>query len=354
MTAETGKSRFGSLFVGLMPVSHRMPRSSVAFEYLRKRKRSGTLDDLSRGPPQSTADSAALMHDDTASVPFLPSGTQSERDSQVDHTTEDRSAIPMVSPLLPVVDCASSNEQERIRELLPPDDIRRRWPFLLTKVFQSMGACGKTKKHLLQFLYPDCVYVHNFRGEFNPYSPRRIELHGIDAITNYLDQTAISMPDGLFSLWGSRLRLLENNHCAVIVQMVFKGTKVFRLNHSKFKSIVVKPKAAAAASGDVDLTSPYASQAIDSFDATVHAASLPVDEGDGDGMVSLTGSTTDEHSATTDEPSVPDVNDLVVAMNEFHIQDVITEEPKICVVGTYTFYTDEHKKCYRMEGLYLI
>lgn len=330
-----------------------MSRSSVAFEYLRKRKRSGTLDELSRGSPQSTAASEALMHDYTSSA-FLPSGRQPECASQVGYTAVDRSAIPMVSPLLPIVDCASLNEQERIRELLPPDDIRRRWPFLLTKVFQSMGASGKTKKRLLQFLYPDCVYVHNFRGEFNPYSPRRIELHGIDAITNYLDQTAISMPDGLFSLWGSRLRLLENNHCAVIVQMVFKGTKVFRLNHSKFKSIVVKPKAAAAASVDIDLPSPCAGQAIDSFDAMVHAASLPVDDNDGDDMVSLTGSTTDEHSAVTDEPSAPDVDDLVVAMDEFHIQDVISEEPKICVVGTYTFYTDEHKKCYRMEGLYLI
>lgn len=339
-----------------MVVSHRMSRNSVAFEYLRKRKRSGTLDELSRGPPQSTSDFEAVVHYDLAAEPLSSqSETQSELESQTDIAMEESSAIPMVSPLLSIDDCASSNEQERIRELLPPNDIRRRWPFLLTKVFQSMGAESKTKKRLLQFLYPDCVYVHNFRGEFNPYSPRRIELHGIDAITNYLDQTAISMPDGLFSLWGSRLRLLENNHCAVIIQIVFKGTKVFRLNHSKFKSIVVKPKTAAAVTADIDRSSPYESRGIDSSDAMVHAASLPVDDNDGDAMASLAVSTTDEHSAMTNEPpSAPDIDDLVVAMNEFHIQDVISEEPKVCVVGTYTFYTDEHKKCYRMEGLYLI
>jgi hypothetical protein len=131
----------------------------------------------------------------------------------------------------------SSNCRKSARSSLPPEDLRLR----LASIFAD-GYNTQTKsvlKDLLQtYCYENCLAIYKYIGNENPYGAKYVELQGIEAIGNYWELVFCAIPDSVYDLEETKVRVLRNHHSAIVAKFIFSGTKMFSMSSDEYESIV--------------------------------------------------------------------------------------------------------------------
>lgn len=88
--------------------------------------------------------------------------------------------------------------------------------------FKHLSNCLKA------FCTPDCILVESFIGVNNPFGPDFRELHGLNAILEYLHTIMNLVPDAVFDLHESRIRVRsKSGENTIVSRYTFSGTKLF-------------------------------------------------------------------------------------------------------------------------------
>lgn len=193
-----------------------------------------------------------------------------------------------------------STSRKAARSALPADDLRLR----LASIFAD-GYNTQTKSVLMDILrtycYENCLAVYKFIGNENPYGAKYIELQGIEAIGNYWELLFCAIPDSVYDVEETKVRILRNHHSAIVAKFIFTGTKMFSMSSDEFESIV------------------YTNDQV---------------------------------------PKVSDVQyrDEAVGHSTANIQlrGMMEKSLSVTVLGTATYYVDETKKIYKIEFVHCI
>jgi hypothetical protein len=184
------------------------------------------------------------------------------------------------------------------RSSLPADDLRLR----LASIFAD-GYNTQTKSVLMDILrtycYDNCLAVYKYIGNENPYGGKYVELQGIEAIGNYWELLFCAIPDSVYDIEETKVRILRNHHSAIVAKFIFTGTKMFSMSSDEYESIVY----------------------------------------------------TDDHTATVSDVQYRD-EAVGRSTENIKLTGMMEKSLSVTVLGTATYYVDETKKIYKIEFIY--
>lgn len=189
----------------------------------------------------------------------------------------------------------TSTSLKAARSSLPADDLRLR----LVTIFAD-GYNTQTKSVLMDILqtycHENCLAVHKYIGNENPYGAKYIELQGIEAIGSYWELLFCAIPDSVYDVEETKVRILRNHHSAIVAKFVFTGTKMYSMSSDEYESIVY----------------------------------------------------TDDQEATVSDVQY---RDEAVGRSTANLQltGMMEKSLSVAVLGTATYYVDETKKVYKIE-----
>jgi len=92
----------------------------------------------------------------------------------------------------------------------------------------NTGNIDHLERCLRHYCSEKCVIVECFVGEFNPLCNDYLELHGIEAIIEYFNTLLSIVPDAVYELHETRMRVRpQTQENLVVSRYSFSGTKLF-------------------------------------------------------------------------------------------------------------------------------
>mmetsp|Transcript_17302 Transcript_17302/g.29272 ORF Transcript_17302/g.29272 Transcript_17302/m.29272 type:complete len:207 (+) Transcript_17302:381-1001(+) len=107
-------------------------------------------------------------------------------------------------------------------------DIRIQYPSLFSDIFNNFDKVVFSRL-LRDCCEEDCVVLYEYIGRSNPYGPMHVEVRQLDAILAFWDGMLSAIPDSMFTIHGTRMKILPNKFSSVVCNFTFTGTKVYAM-----------------------------------------------------------------------------------------------------------------------------
>ena len=127
-------------------------------------------------------------------------------------------------------------EAAKIKKRIPEDDIRRRIAPIFADAFNK---CDKSifEDLLNKYATQDCMIVYRYVGNENPYGSSYVEAMGREAIAALWDTLFCSIPDSIFELHETKIRILATDFSSISCKFVFTGTKLFHISGDDHQAV---------------------------------------------------------------------------------------------------------------------
>ncbi|KAJ1432669.1 hypothetical protein B484DRAFT_447691 [Ochromonadaceae sp. CCMP2298] len=204
------------------------------------------------------------------------------------------------------------------------DDVRAQCSRIFSTAFNNFDKIDFAKL-LDHHCQKDCIIVYEYVGKVSPHGPKYIEIRGLDAILVFYDSMFSAIPDSLFTVHSTRLKVLQNGYSSIVSTFLFVGTKIYgltQLNHDADKKIVIQTGVSLKAQGEQK------------------DGPIPVD---------------------LSPLSFETENDIVVAVDEegskatsFHVEKTNRLSTQLTILGSLTYYINPSGYIYQMAFVYTI
>lgn len=239
---------------------------------------------------------------------------EQRRSSRVSSTATSVGGIPVVSSSAASSFVNTNNGRRSVQlsagvsALLDEDDIRIHLSNIFVHGYNTYDS-GSLLEMLQTYCTADLICVYKYVGIASPYGPMYIELLGMEAVINYWNHVFIAIPDSVFELHETKLRILPNGCCAISSNFIFTGTKILEITPDSHESVVY---------GDSNHKS-MQHRSSDSVSST-----------------STTCSTTscDTHIDGPEGIGISEIREMSLALS---------------IIGTVTYFTNANKKIYKIE-----
>lgn len=219
-------------------------------------------------------------------------------------------------------------ESAKVKKRIPDDDIRRRLAPIFADAYNKCDA-SLFDQLLVKYSIPDCVVVYKYAGGNNPYGVNYAEIIGREAVVAFWDTLFCSIPDAIFELHETKIRLLSTDFCSIGCKFVFTGTKLFRMSTDDLEAVKYSRdgKKTAIESACKALNQSEASASTTSSTSPVP---VPVDV------------------------SVDSQSEAAVKPKDVTLGPTLDQSIDVTLIGTLTFFVNPEKQIYKFEFIHCV
>lgn len=200
---------------------------------------------------------------------------------------------------------------------IPVHDIRRQFALMFAEAIGSNDG-DLLAKILQTHCTEDAVLIFKYKGKTSPYGPTFLEVIGKHAIVVFWPQGIATVPDMVFELLSTNIKVLSNGYCSITTKCKLTGTKVLELAVDSKESVVL-------------VSDP--TQHDNSSGKSSHST--------GDGVLAI--AIESESNPQVIPNQVPD-DTLLKKVHKTGI--------KMNMITTITYYVDPNKQIYRIEFIH--
>lgn len=137
--------------------------------------------------------------------------------------------------------------------LIPPGDIRRKYSQIFADAFNDCDKSGLLEL-LRRYSTEDVYCVYKYIGNKCPYGNNYfLELAGAEVIANFWDIAFCSIPDSIYELHETKIRILPNGCSAIVAKFIFTGTKVCKMSLDDHHTVVYSSDGKMRTSGEDEI-----------------------------------------------------------------------------------------------------
>jgi hypothetical protein len=133
------------------------------------------------------------------------------------------------------------------RRMVSANDIRAQYSHIFARAYNHGDRDGLMNL-LNTYCTDDVICVYKYVGKECPYGPMYTELVGKNVIIEYWELCFVAVPDMIFNLHETKIRVLPNNCCVVISKFTSTGTKAMALTNEQNNSTVYSENSKISAS----------------------------------------------------------------------------------------------------------
>lgn len=123
------------------------------------------------------------------------------------------------------------------RRMIPESDIRAQYSHIFAHAYNNSDR-DSLMNLLNTYCTDDVSCVYKFVGKQSPYGPMYTELVGKNVIIEYWELCFVAVPDLVFQLHETKIRVLPNSCCVIISKFTSTGTKAMALTNDQHTSVV--------------------------------------------------------------------------------------------------------------------
>jgi hypothetical protein len=296
---------------------------------------------------------------------------QQQKQQQLQKIQQQAQAAAVSSPkslsttsTAPTQQQAANKVRKIAKTLIPLNDIRRQYAHIFAEAFNGMDK-DELRELLNRYAIPSCRAVYKHVGNTNPvYGPSYCELHGVEAISNYWHAIFCALPDSIFEMQESKLRVLATSSsgggngathtdspaapCAIVMKFIFSGTKIFKISADTHSSVIYSDRG--------ELRPRFPSSTEEGEDVNGGRPSENTNATLSEWMSPALGEelSSENNSADEDTASGEPKATRRLLHHQLGLDGCLEKSVPMTLLGTMTFFAGADKKIYKIDVVYCV